>query len=716
VSNITGTQVIGDLLAIPAFLPVTFCTGYLVGWYGNIHRFRERSLVERVFWSLPLSLAVSTIASVLIGKFLSLTAVAVFFVASALFSIATLGIEWLRRRRSGTEWNFGIQPLGTIALTIALAFVAGAVLSLVDFQVGQRLYMSLPFYDHGVRVNWSESILRTGVPPNNPLYFYGQAARLRYYYFWLVDCAAVSKIWHLDLRAVMTASCIWAGFCLATIIGLYLKYFLVVGARLRRQFLVSMYLFTVGGLAVLAIFLKIAFLHQSARANVWYAIQIPDWWSILMYYPHHVASLVCVLLAFLLAWLAVHESSSARGRGVVLIAAASASAFGLSVYVAFAFFLVMLAWSAWQLAIEREWRAPLVLALGATGAFILLIPYLRELTASQGKMSGPGLFSFAIRPTIPTHYLLSLSLFSPFASQHPATAENIARAIMLMPAYIIELGFFILVLAVFLLPGLRGRGRLTQSQRSLVFIVVVTFPIVSLIQSGVISVNDFGLHSAMFLQVPLLLLASELVMSWRLESRKTTDPHLTQGLPRKVPRWLRSLATLAIMVGIFSTSYRALALRFFLPLGESGAKDPKVANVAHLSHKAYISEVGYAHLNPLIPRDAIVQFNAIDPWAFWKNVDLVNVHHQVAMAGGALWCGSELGGDPAGCPQMVDEINNLYTGATADQARSTCRSFAIQYLVANVYDPVWKDKQSWVWNLTPVVADPEFRAVDCRNN
>jgi hypothetical protein len=653
---------------------------------------------------------------VLIGKFLSLTAVAVFFVASALLSIALLGSEWLRRRRSGTAWNFGIQPLGTIALTIALAFVAGAVLSLLDFQVGQRLYMSLPFYDHGVRVNWSESILRTGVPPDNPLYFYGQAARLRYYYFWLVDCAAVSKIWHLDLRAVMTASCIWAGFCLAAMIGLYLKYFLVVGARLRRQFLVSMYLLAVGGLAVLAIFLKIAILHQSARANVWYAIQIPDWWSILMYYPHHVAGLVCVLLAFLLAWLAVHDSPSARVRSVVLIAIASASAFGLSVYVAFAFFLVMLAWSAWQLAIEREWRAPLVLALGGTGACILLIPYLRELTSSQGKMSGPGLFSFAIRPTIPSHYLLSLPFFKPFAMQHPAAAENIARAIMLLPAFIIELGFFILVLAVFLLPGLRGRGRLTQPQRSLVFIVVVTFPIVSLIQSSVISVNDFGLHSAMFVQVPLLLLASELVMSWRLESRKTTDPDLTQGLPLKVPRWLRSLATLAIMVGILSTSYRALALRFFLPLGESGAKDPKVANVAHLSHKAYISEVGYAHLNPLIPRDAIVQFNAIDPWAFWKNVDLVNVNHQVAMAGGALWCGSELGGDPAGCPQMIDEINELYTGATADQARSTCRSFAIQYLVANVYDPVWKDKQSWVWNLTPVVADPEFRAVDCRNN
>jgi hypothetical protein len=155
-------------------------------------------------------------------------------------------------------------------------------------------------------------------------------------------------------------------------------------------------------------------------------------------------------------------------------------------------------------------------------------------------------------------------------------------------------------------------------------------------------------------------------------------------------------------------------MRFFLPMGEAGAKGPEVANVAHLSHKAYISEVGYAHLDPLIPRNAIVQFNAIDPWTFWKNVDLVNVHHQVAMAEGDLWCGAELGGDPTGCPQMVEKINGLYSGATAGQARSICRSYDIQYLVANIYDPVWSDKESWVWKLTPVVADPEFRALDCR--
>ncbi len=77
-------------------------------------------------------------------------------------------------------------------------------------------------------------------------------------------------------------------------------------------------------------------------------------------------------------------------------------------------------------------------------------------------------------------------------------------------------------------------------------------------------------------------------------------------------------------------------------------------------------------------------------------------------------CGSEIGGDPAGFPIMAKAIDALYNGCTADQARATCRQFGIQYLVVRVYDPVWKNNSSWVWTLNPVVADVDFRALDCR--
>jgi hypothetical protein len=78
------------------------------------------------------------------------------------------------------------------------------------------------------------------------------------------------------------------------------------------------------------------------------------------------------------------------------------------------------------------------------------------------------------------------------------------------------------------------------------------------------------------------------------------------------------------------------------------------------------------------------------------------------------WCGSEFGGDPSGCPAMAAAIDPLFNGATAEQARATCHQYGVQYLVASIYDPAWKDKSDWVWTLSPVVSDEEFRALDCR--
>jgi len=722
-SNITAAQIAESLLAIPGFVPVTVCTGYLVGWTTNLHGFRSRSMVERIFWSLPLSLSVSTIASVLVGRFLSLGAVVFLFLLCTLLCLAIVGFEWIKAHRDDRRLPIGWYPLGNLALLCALAWIAVAVISLVDFQEGQRLFLNLAFYDHGARVNWMQSLLRTGVPPNNPLYRYGHSAHLRYYYFWLVDCAAVAKLWHLSARAVMTASCIWSGFGFVALVGLYLKHFLAVGARLRRQFILAVSLVPVSGLFVLVAFWKIVFLHKAPPSDGWSSeIQIPDWPSILFFYPHHLASLVCTMLAFLLARLAVRGNSDTRIQSVTLIAAALASAFGLSVYVTCAFFFVVVAWAIWSFVSEREWRATAMLASGGAGALVLLVPYLLELMSSQSKIHDGSVLELAVRPTISTRWLLTLPFVSEVATRYREASENAARTILLLPASVIELGFFLLVLVVFAFPKLRRHNQLTAPQRTLVVLIIATLPVMSFIRSGVLSVNDFGIHAAMFLQFPLLLLASELLMGWRLQKENPSDPNLARSLPQPAVGWLRSLAVLAIACGVIGTGYRVLVMRLLLPISEAQAKAARgraaadLSHIAELSHKAFFSYSGYEHLDAAIPTDAVVQFNAGDPWIFWKNVDLVNVNHQVAIAANALWCGSELGGDPSGCPAMSSAIGALFEGATADQARSTCRAYGIQYLVANIYDPAWQDKRSWVWNLSPVVADPEFRALSCGDN
>ncbi len=138
-------------------------------------------------------------------------------------------------------------------------------------------------------------------------------------------------------------------------------------------------------------------------------------------------------------------------------------------------------------------------------------------------------------------------------------------------------------------------------------------------------------------------------------------------------------------------------------------KDPVAANI---SHNAYISAIGYAQLDATIPREAIVQPNPASPNAFWSLVDDVNIDRQRAIASDQPWCGAELGGDPSGCKPMAAAIAPLFNGATAEQARATCQTYKIGYLVSRIYDPAWQNKQSWVWTLNPVVSDPEFRALN----
>jgi hypothetical protein len=719
-SSLTVTQITDSLLAVPAFLPATLCTGYLAAWFSNLHNFRQRSLVERIFWSVPLSLAVSPIAAVLITRFISLTAAVVFFFASAGMWAVIVAREWMQLRRAGKRWNTAWRPGGPAALVWALAWTAVALLSLTDFVSGHRLFLSATVLDFGARINWAAAILRTGVPPTNPMYWYGQAAHLRQYYFWYVVCAAVTRMYPLPLRSVYMASCVWSGFGLAALLGLYLKHFLEAGTRLRRQYLICIGLLAVTGLDIVAVIGEAMVLHLPLPLDFeWWSLdQITSWMDSLLWVPHHIASLLCCMFAFFLAWVAGRAEGRPRAAPIVFIACAIASAFGLSVYVTFAFFLLMLAWAVWQLLVERTPRPVWVLAMGGALSLVLLLPYLLELTHSASPGQGPGgrIFALGVREMIPPESLLSTARFAHLAAVHPVGARNLANLILLAPGYALELGFYLMVLLIFLIPAWRERTVLTSAQRALVFLALAMFPILSFLRSALIQNNDFGWRAALLLQFPLLLLGSELMMQWRLSPRrKVRDaPSETNAASLNSPKWLRSLTSLALFIGILSTVTQVLALRFDLPAVEAQKQAMHDADANRISHTAYISAAGYGELTARIPSDAVVQFDPAHANAILSVIDQLYVAHQAVITDNNGDCGSALGGDPRGCPIMSAALGALFNGTTADEARNTCRQFGIQYLVVTRYQPAWNDRGGWVWALPPVVSDEDFRALDCR--
>jgi hypothetical protein len=706
--SITGAQLIESFLAIPAFAPVTVFPGYVTAWFTNLHGFRRRTFVERLFWSVPLSIGISTISSVLISRFLSLTTAAISFSLCGVIFLGCLGWEWFCLHRTGAKWPLGFHPFGGIGIALAFAWTALSILSLIDFQRGQQLFLSLTFFDHGSRVNWADAVLRTGLPPNNPLYFFEHAANLRYYYFWLVDCAVIARITQFPMRVIVIASCIWSGFSLAALVGLYLKHFLQVGARLRKQFLVSIGLLAITGPYIVVDVWDIFILHKSPPGiEVWPEGQITSWIDNFYFYPHHVASVVCCMLAFLLAWMAKEHRGRVQLGTAVMIGVFFASAFGLSIYVAFAFFLVMLVWGIWHLAVERGPKQVSYLAAGGVLAAVLLLPYLQELTQGSSRVHGGHVFGYAIRETISPAGLLALPIFRNIAIAHPGSARAFAKLILMIPGYAVELGFYFVVVVALLVPRWRAGKPLNSAQRALLVLAFATFPFISFIRSEVLTINDFGIHGGMFVEFPLLLLASDFVIGWSRGKHRSAalvrDPEDIQA-----PLWLTSGAKVCMFLGALSTVYIAAILRFgILAL-------PDVRN-GTLAHKAYISALGYAQVNTQIARNAIVQFNPTSPDTFWTNIDLANINHQTAITSDQLWCGSELGGDLSGCPAMIAAIPPLFKHATAETARDVCRTYHIDYLVANIYDPAWNDRTSWVWSLNAAVANPEFRALDCQH-
>ncbi len=672
-------------------------------------------MIERIFWSVPLSLAITTISSVLIGKFISLAAVVVFLFAISAISLAMLALEWRQQYRSGGRWHPGWQPLGGTALALAAVWIAVVFLSLVEFQRDHQLFLSLFSFDHSFRVNWTESILRTGIPPVNSIYSYKHPATMRNYYFWYVICAVVAQMSHLPVRPVINSSCVWAGFTLAALIGLYLKHFLAVGVHLRQQFVLAISLLSVTGLDICVnLWNLLVFQHASGDLEWWSNDPIYSWYSSVLWVPHHIASLLCCMLAFLLAWMPGKDGEPRSTASIVLIAAALASAFGLSIHVSFAFFLVMLAWGAWIVAIERKPQPALMLAAGGAGAFVLLLPYLWELTHTASAIHGASPFGFAVREMIPPESLLTSRLMQHLTSGHPLMSRSLANLFLLAPGYALELGFYFAVFLIYVVPAWRGRTPLNPAQRSLVFLTAVTIPVISLIRSSVLDYNEFGWRAAAVLQFPLLLLASELMIGWRHEDRRRNLQADTIESPSCVPPLLKSATIFALCIGAVSTFCEAVELRVVFPLAESylrKAHDPKAGI---FTHKPYILSVGYAQLDASIPRDAVVQFNPAHTNLVAVASNVGGINHQMVISGDKPMCGAELGGDPSGCPAMAAAIDALFAGASAEQARATCRHLGIDYLVATVYDPAWKNGQSWVWTLSPVVSDEEFRALDCR--
>ena len=699
-SNFTVLDIAGATQAMFGFAALLVAPGYVAARTLDLFGFGRRSLLERLAWAVALSFAISPIVIELLGRVIGVTGVAIGFGIVAVVWLALLVVD---RRELRLNTNRHTLWLALFVLVSVVVIVG----ELVDIQSGNRLFLSVTVLDQSYRVEFVNAIVHTGIPPLNPFFHPGAPAPMRYYYFWYALCAVCMKIAHVSARQALIASSVWSGLGLTALIALFAQYFLEIRERLHRFVLIAALLLMVTGLDIMPVLYNlIADNEFSGDLEWWSTDQIASWLDSVLWVPNHVAALLCCLAAFLLLW-RTREKMSRRDAvaAIILAGVAAASSFGLSVYVAAGFAMVMTGWAVEVGLRERDFALLRRIGAAATIAFALAIPFLRELSAAPSatqdrSAAGPAhVLEFSFRQMVDPTLLTSIAPLAALRHSHPVLLDQSVRLLFLLPGYAIELGVFGMVLVLALI----DRRRLDFPRRNALWLAVGGLLLVSVVRSAVIGNNDFGYRAALLPCFLLLLLTADKLAHAR-------------------PRLQSQVLTLLIVVGLASTGFQAVMLRIFVPM-RAAAHMPAFATLPEL---AFDARTAYAAAGAVMPPRAILQASLESPPNYVAKINLL--YAQRAMVTDAEPdCGAAFGGDPSVCLATQEEVRRLFASPapSAEEAVAVCARLGAGYLAVAASDPAWKDMEGWVWALPLAVAQPpgdmqpdrnitgRFRVVNC---
>jgi hypothetical protein len=673
-----GGSLWGSLVFALAFVAPGYCAGY---WL-DVCRFRSRGLREQMAWSVALSFGLGTLPLVAIVWLGGLLSGEIALVGLGVAAVVIFVRNPPRVDVSRQELRIGVL--------VAVGWAMLVIVSLIDVGVGTRLWMSVTSYDHGLRTAFVDAIMRTGVPSVDPLYWPGHDVTLRYYYFWYVTCGVVAKLAHISARQALIASCVWPMVGVAAMLALFERYLLGwTGALLRRRWGIGVVLLSVTGLDIfVAVFNGLTSNFQGDME--WWSIDhVASWADTFLWVPHHAAALVCCLLGMLLLWIAGNEGSRRERIKLAVIAGVSfAGAFGLSTYVAVATGLILVVWVCWKLVFEGAVRTLLCVGLAGLVAGLTLLPYLAQLLR-QGADTGKGatrVLGFGVRQMMDPGLLQGISSLQRLQVHHPFAAAQVVASVLLVPGYVIELGFFAVVLVLMQRRGAeKSDGEKTLLLWTWIGLLAATF-----VRSRVIATNDYGLRAILLPQFLLLPLAV--------------------GVLERSSGWLRNSLLALAAIGVCGTVYQVVMLRTFLPWQESHGN----VLMADLAEHNYALRSAYAELLGKIPVAARVQYNPASG-GYFISAQMLELNHQVITE--EVPCNVSFGGEASACPAIQNGVDTLFaaSGNSAADAVKVCRRLGIEYLVATRWDKVWQTPGGWVWRLPVVVGEPSVRVVACRD-
>jgi hypothetical protein len=675
-----------------------FAPGYTFGWLSNVFEFRRRRLATRLAAAVPLSISLTPITAYFLWRWWVPLVWIVFSTCGAVCVV--LLIRDLRANRPQ------LSRSGWMVLAIAMGWLVIGTLSLIDLQIGNRLYFPVSSYDRMTRSAFTAALSRGNIPPHNPFFFAGQPAPLRYHYFWLIPCSLVDQLGGslVSPRVSLIAGVLWCGLGLLGVIALYLRFFQEKGGdQIERRTLIAVALLGVTGLDILPVLLLYAFTRMLLPSIEWWNLPVCAWVATMLWVPHVLAALVAGLTGFLLTWDAARQGRRQKAIvGVLGGGLAFATAVGASVYVGITVAAGCAFWLA--IALFKSWRRhAIVLASAGMLAGVLLLPFILQVTRDLARAE-------ASSHSAPIAFTVRSFTIADVIAQSASPGKLLALNAALLPLnYFLEFGFFFVVacLAVrqFWRHGFRNQAEWAAAALAAASLLICTF-----MKSAVINSNDFGWRSPLLVQFILLLWAAEM---WN-EGTLGFGPSRT-GRSVAHPRAAPYLVAATIVMGVMGSCYELCLQRTFPILTDSFPlqRYPWLSPDHQLGRRTFELRTAYKELDRILPANATVQHN---PDSGIGNIP-AELYSGRQMVGDVGNCGTVFGGSMKFCNEVIlPRLKPLFDNkqrVTAQEVAETCREFSISALLFKDTDPVWQDKSSWMWKANPLLSNNFVRVIKC---
>lgn len=665
-------QITGLALALAVFPLFLWVPGATLGYAVNLLDFRSRSVPVRLALGLLFSLCCCPILTYFIVRFGGFSAAFTFY---ALVWIAALGLATrhlhglLRAAGELVTRHWGV-------LVVCGAWILVGAVSEIDFLMPSGVMRSLNTGDAAAHVAFTNALSRTGIPPVNPFIYPGHPVHLFYYYFWYMMCSLVDQFGGslVDARAAVQAGAIFSGLAVFAAITAYVEFFGPYLARARRlRTGVAIALVTVTGLDLLPwIFEDVMFRvfgkGDGAGLSIeWWNEQVTAWLGAVVMSPHHPVGMAICFSSLLLAVGAVWKATGRERVWAIAISALGfASAAGVSLYVTFVFGAGLGIWIC--VALIRGWRryvSPLAIAGVAAG--MLYLPFAAELRSASQFGKSP--VALTIRAFTPVDYWLPSILR--FLKQRPDILM-LLRLIFLPLNYFLELGFFF-VCAVFYWRWRRAERRSLAPEEALLACLATGSILVCTFLRSTFRWNDLGWRGFLVAQFVLLLWAVPVAMDL-LEKRGTA------ASPRR-----RLVLWACALIGFAGTAGELGSMR----INFEGPHGPDT-----LGWRA-----AYQWVDRNTPRDAVVLVNgdvALDLFSSLYG------YRQVVAVGRAYATFFAVGD---WSEKVLSDTAEFYRqDRRASDVVDFCRRYGITTIVVLSEDPIWADRNSWVWRLRPATA------------